>query len=475
MGENKLYNFVSKLLKSMKKIVLLVVIALSITGLQAQNEVKKWALGGGVSAMDFSGPITKQYFDLGEYRINQRYFVGRYLNPSFNLKLDFTFGKIWFPKVSAYPEVVPGIYENRHLYDAGLTVEYKFNNGYILKEKAIVAPYIFTGAGFNTIVDYGKANGTDINTYIPMGLGFNIRATNWLAFNLQSAYKLNLDNSYDYTQHTLSAVFNFGKSAPKGSLAKDIAEEEKDSDGDGVPDLIDECPFAPGTAEMFGCPDTDGDGIPDSRDECPNEKGSKLNKGCPDKDTDGDGVPDHKDACPNEKGEARYAGCPDSDGDGIVDKYDKCPHQKGVASNNGCPEEKIEKVEEIPTESTSIGSSTTTTTTTTYANQGVKVEDYVIYFASAKAAITNNQKDEVVKVAQILADNPSYKVRIKGYTDTAGDATSNMELSLKRATEVWQLLVDKGVSGDRADVYAYGESEQQPNINNRRVVMEIVK
>lgn len=55
-------------------------------------------------------------------------------------------------------------------------------------------------------------------------------------------------------------------------------------------------------------------------------------------DSDGDGIPDIYDDCPYEEGEKRFGGCPDSDGDGIADKYDACPREAGSNSNNGCPE-----------------------------------------------------------------------------------------------------------------------------------------
>jgi OOP family OmpA-OmpF porin len=59
------------------------------------------------------------------------------------------------------------------------------------------------------------------------------------------------------------------------------AEEERDTDRDGVPDRIDLCPLEPGPAELDGCPDSDGDGIPDREDKCPHEKGPPENDGCP--------------------------------------------------------------------------------------------------------------------------------------------------------------------------------------------------
>lgn len=53
---------------------------------------------------------------------------------------------------------------------------------------------------------------------------------------------------------------------------KDLMASLEDTDGDGVPDLIDRCPGTPDGApvDKYGCPlDSDGDGIPDYRDEEP--------------------------------------------------------------------------------------------------------------------------------------------------------------------------------------------------------------
>ena len=59
-----------------------------------------------------------------------------------------------------------------------------------------------------------------------------------------------------------------------------------DSDEDGVPDFLDECPNTPAKArnhvDARGCIlDSDGDGVPDYLDECPMVPGVKANKGCP--------------------------------------------------------------------------------------------------------------------------------------------------------------------------------------------------
>lgn len=67
--------------------------------------------------------------------------------------------------------------------------------------------------------------------------------------------------------------------------------------------------------------DNDGDGVPNICDNCPNRSNSNQ------ADRDGDGIGDV---------------CDDSDGDGVRDAYDDCPTDPGPSSNNGCPEEEGE-------------------------------------------------------------------------------------------------------------------------------------
>ena len=81
-----------------------------------------------------------------------------------------------------------------------------------------------------------------------------------------------------------------------------------DSDGDGTPDHMDECPTqAPSESQKGGsrqCPDADGDGVPDHRDDCPTTYAQGTSRGCGDNDRDG--VMDPADACPTEGRDPRW-------------------------------------------------------------------------------------------------------------------------------------------------------------------------
>jgi OmpA-OmpF porin, OOP family len=152
-----------------------------------------------------------------------------------------------------------------------------------------------------------------------------------------------------------------GVGAPRlrAFLGVTYAVEKRDRDGDGIDDLVDQCPTdkedVDGYEDSDGCPDPDNDldTIPDAIDKCPNEPedqdGFEDRDGCPDPDNDKDGIPDVSDQCPNEpetkNGYKDDDGCPDEadrDNDGVPDSRDQCPDQAedtdGFQDTDGCPD-----------------------------------------------------------------------------------------------------------------------------------------
>lgn len=256
-----------------------------------------------------------------------------------------------------------------------------------------------------------------------------------------------------------------------------------DSDLDGVEDREDECPLEPGTIDLFGCPDADGDGITDKMDLCPVEAGSPLNKGCPYKDTDGDGIEDLKDDCPFIAGTEALNGCPetDTDGDGILDIEDSCPEVFGVAIFGGCPDSDGDGIEdakdECPEKFGLYEYRGCPPPLSPKEKAGLLNKEH-LYFATGKYdPVSYRVLDDV---AEFLSQNPTFKLRLNGYSDSGGKRETNKYVSRKRAKNCYYYLVEKGISASRIKYYGYGERDPVASNKtsegrrlNRRVEIEL--
>ncbi|MBL7698804.1 MAG: OmpA family protein [Chitinophagaceae bacterium] len=200
--------------------------------------------------------------------------------------------------------------------------------------------------------------------------------------------------------------------------------------------------------------DRDGDGVPDLEDECPKLKGSALAKGCPDQDNDG--VPDKDDNCPNLAGAAKRNGCPapDTDQDGVNDDEDKCVDVKGVKENNGCPEIDKQLRSEIDR----------------YAKR--------IQFKYKSSALTKKSKEVLDGIVKILNENTYLHVLIEGYTSS--DGRNHMKISQSRAESVKEYLELNGIKAERLKAVGFGDTNPLNGNNteaeraaNRRVELKV--
>ena len=140
----------------------------------------------------------------------------------------------------------------------------------------------------------------------------------------------------------------FDKAHPTQNMHKFIARFAveaigvADTDGDGVVDTLDQCPWTDSstTADQQGCAwsqrDSDGDGVVNGEDTCPETFSGDVvdENGCSasQRDSDGDGFNDFIDPCPYSPGLDDYDGdgCSnsedeDDDQDGVPDTVDTCP------------------------------------------------------------------------------------------------------------------------------------------------------
>lgn len=246
---------------------------------------------------------------------------------------------------------------------------------------------------------------------------------------------------------------------PKGCLVDEVGCSI-DSDGDGVCDGLDQCPNTPRgcKVDINGCPiDSDKDGVCDGLDRCPDTpEGIKVDaKGCP-LDSDGDGVPDYLDKCPDTpKGcKVDEDGCPiDSDEDGVCDGIDRCPDTpKGVPVDaTGCID-----VEKIRLES--------------------------VHFRTLSYRLSAEAKKTLDEVAKTLEAFPMLKVEMQGHADTTGNDAINDPLSQNRANAVKNYLAKKGIEPERLVAKGYGSRRPiatnktiEGRRQNRRTQFEIIR
>jgi outer membrane protein OmpA-like peptidoglycan-associated protein len=88
---------------------------------------------------------------------------------------------------------------------------------------------------------------------------------------------------------------------------------------------------------------------------------------------------------------------------------------------------------------------------------------------------------ELDKLVQVLNENPTIKLEIKGHTDNIGKAEDNIKLSTNRAKSVVDYLVSKGINAVRLNYKGFGATQpiadnitQEGKTKNRRTEFVVV-
>ncbi|MCO5248101.1 MAG: OmpA family protein [Chitinophagales bacterium] len=439
----------------MKKVIFSLFCISILYSIHAQEKVKgdfpKWNLGFNVSALDFYTPKLHTFSSFKKQMA---------IGPDVSLIRNFPKVGLGVSANILSPSIIEGDLTsdlNRYLLMFGPGITYNFANEYLIPAKSPVAPYLFANALASVAQVPAGKNKTKMGLGIPVGLGINWRLSDGVALNTKGGYMFGLTDYFDDNIYwSAGFTFRLDKKAEQPAL---VVYQPVDTDGDGIPDELDECPDVAGLAEFNGCPDTDGDGIPDKLDECPDVAGLTAFNGCP--DTDGDGIPDKLDECPDVAGLAAFNGCPDTDGDGVPDKLDECPDVAGLVALKGCPDADGDGIpdhlDKCPTEA---GPASNEGCPEIKEEVKVRLQEIAgsVKFAVGKSDLQKSSYKLLDEVVEVLNNYPAYKVSVEGYTDNSGSEELNQKLSTERAKVCADYLISKGISADRVTSVGFGPS-----------------
>jgi OOP family OmpA-OmpF porin len=378
------------------------------------------------------------YDNGGEFKLG----FGKPISPYVMLDTHINYGELKTSKNDTYERAA-----------AGLDFMY-FPFGAFNLDAASLQPFMGGGVTYHKINFLGE-NQSNYGTDIFGGFTYELHRVSLRGEIRYQVDKIKAQNILiDENFYTYTALI--GISVPFGEKPLPY---NYDSDGDGIPDRLDQCPNTPrGTPiDANGCPlDADGDNVPDFRDQCPNTPPSaKVNvNGCS-IDDDRDGVPNTIDLCPNTPfGTPVDAnGCPlDSDGDGVPNKIDQCPGTlPGLKVNSrGC-----------------------------VISQTVELSG--VHFEFNEARLMLDSQTVLRKVVESLANEPDVSIIIMGHTDSVGSDVYNLKLSGERAQSVVNYLGTQGIEPARQTAKGYGESKPVGDNNtgdgrerNRRVELQVI-
>jgi len=230
----------------------------------------------------------------------------------------------------------------------------------------------------------------------------------------------------------------------------------------------------PEEEEPTGPADRDHDGIADPDDRCPDE-GEDIDlfedeDGCPDPDNDADGILDDPDECPDRPedvdGFQDDDGCPDPDNDldGFPDERDSCPNDaevvNGVRDNDGCPDEGLIEM----------------------VNDRIVLEETVL-FDFQRSRVKSRARPVINAIVELVRQHPEWtKMRVEGHADVRGNEEFNMSLSVRRARNTMEALVEAGMPPERVEYEGYGETRprdlrrtERAHQRNRRVEFVVLR
>ncbi len=389
----------------------------------------------------------------------------------------------------------------------------------------LVNPYVYGGIGYLKwdIQDKPayltpaptKDNGGDLFT--PIGGGFEVKLSNSLVLDLSSGYSFTFTDDLNYynnkdarTKGANDGYWAFGLgiiySGESGNSDADIDgltrnqelqlgtnPDIADTDGDGIIDGLEINQYNTDPLKE----DSDNDGLNDKAElkeysTNPNSKdtdkdnlldGEEINKFNTDplrSDSDFDGLSDDTELFSTKTDPTKA----DTDNDGLndgeeIERYKTSPNNPDT-DGDGLPDgEEILKHNTNPTLTDTDGGGESDKKEIEQNTNPLNPEDDIVLdistpivldgvtFATNSAELTPESEKMLMKVLNTLNAYPEIKVEIRGYTDNVGNASSNLQLSQRRANAVRYWIIAKGISPNRVTARGYGEQDPIADNNTK--------
>jgi len=242
-----------------------------------------------------------------------------------------------------------------------------------------------------------------------------------------------------------------------------------DTDNDGVSD------GAEVGADQSKPMDTDKDGTIDALDEDDDNDGiptaieTRLTSDPLNQDSDGDGLSDGDEMGDNPDQPK------DSDGDGIFDLVDSDSGDSAPAdnaTNDPAKDDSGASPEEQQSTTPESGNDNQVTVSKSEdsgddSSADIPIQKSRLYFPSRSAnpGLSEAATKYFEEVAAWLNADPTHTVVLTGHTDDVGKAKNNLDLGLKRAIEIKNIMVKLGANESQIDVASMGET--QPIASNK--------
>lgn len=410
--------------------------------LAAQTSSARWALSIGGAGSRYNGtvsealPVSASFFPSGKIAAT------RYLRPGFNFRTQAEFS----PAVSD-PLSSENITSQYFSFQYAFIV--KLNNGIILKEDARIAPYAYLGAGGSYLADRPDA-------YSPFGAGVSVRVGSRSALQLE----VNRNISWNKSPQVLSAGVNyvfFLKTKTNSFSPREVEEVATE-------DII---------ASQRPA-DSDGDGVSDSEDQCPYEAGFIQNNGCP-----GDSLSDQDIALadPELPYEEEDIVLPESEFnsenpvESVEDRISDVLAEEGLVFNPEPDTNAFEAILPLETEPEAdmvAEEEMVPNEEKPYEEPCSAPGEISITFKNGSSELSDQDKETLNDLAIALKECPEISLSLVGYANEAQSEDGNLVLSIKRAFNVkYYLVYQHGISQRR--IFSKGAGSENGNNSPRSV------